>query len=214
VNEMKTDDLITLMTHDAPVGMRYSRALTLALGAGIVFSAVLLVVTVGLRHNMASVFETARVLFKVVVTLVLAVLAARLAIRIGRPGAETRFPAQLLSVPLVMTAAAVVIELFALPSDAWRASLVGQNALFCLFFVPVLSLAPFAGLFWALKKGAPENPTAAGAVAGLAASAIAAAIYAWHCPDDSPLFLATWYTVAIAGMTFAGALLGRRWLQW
>lgn len=211
---MKTDDLITLMTHDAPVGIRYGRALALALGAGIAVSAVLLVVTVGLRHNMASVFETARVLFKIVVTLVLAVLAARLAMRIGRPGAETRFPALLLGVPLVMVAAAVVIELVVLPDNAWRASLVGRNALFCLFFVPVLSLAPFAGLFWALKKGAPQNPAAAGAAAGLAAGAIATAIYAWHCPDDSPLFLATWYTIAIAGVTAMGALLGRRWLRW
>jgi len=211
---MKTDDLITLMAQDAPVGLRYGRALALALGGGIVVSAVLLVTTVGLRHNMASVFETARVLFKITVTLVLAVLAARLAVRIGRPGVETRRPALLLAVPVLMVAAAVVAELVALPADAWRASLVGRNALFCLFFVPVLSLAPLAGLFWALKRGAPENPACAGAAAGLAAGAIAAAVYAWHCPDDSPLFLATWYTIAIAAVTAAGALAGRRWLRW
>ncbi|MDX3926336.1 MAG: NrsF family protein [Shinella sp.] len=211
---MKTDDLITLMTQDAPVGMRYGRALAIALGAGIVVSALLLVATVGLRHNMASVFETARVLFKIAVTLVFAALATRLAMRIGRPGAETRLPARLLTVPVVMISAAVILELFALPADTWRANLVGRNALFCLFFVPVLSLAPLTGLFWALKKGAPQNPTAAGAAAGLAAGAIAAAIYAWHCPDDSPLFLATWYTIAIAGATAAGALLGRRLLRW
>ncbi|UNK40035.1 DUF1109 domain-containing protein (plasmid) [Shinella sp. H4-D48] len=211
---MKTDDLITLMTHDAPVSMRYSRVLALALGASVVFSAALLVGTVGLRHNMASVFETWRVLFKIVITLVLAVLAARLAVRIGRPGAEIRLTALSLGVPLIMVVAAVVVELSVLPEDAWRASLVGQNALFCLFFVPVLSLAPFAGLFWALKKGAPENPAAAGAAAGLAAGAIAAAIYAWHCPDDSPLFLATWYVIAIASVSAVGALLGRRWLRW
>ncbi len=211
---MKTDDLITLMTQDAPVGMRYGRALALALGAGVVVSAVLLIATVGLRHNMASVFETARVLFKIFVTIVLAIFAVRLAIRIGRPGEETRRPALLLAVPAAMVAAAVVAELFALPADAWRANTVGRNALFCLLFVPALSLAPFAGLFWALKKGAPQSPTAAGAAAGLAAGAIAAAIYAWHCPDDSPLFLVTWYTIAIAGVTVGGALLGRRLLRW
>lgn len=211
---MKTDDLITLMAQDAPVGLRYGRALALALGAGVAVSAGLLLATVGLRHNMASVFETARVLFKISVTLVLAVLAARLAVRIGRPGAQTRRPALLLVAPVLMVAAAVAAELIALPAAEWRASLVGRNALFCLFFVPVLSLAPLAGLFWALKKGAPENPASAGAAAGLAAGAIAAAIYAWHCPDDSPLFLATWYTIAIAGVTAAGALAGRRWLRW
>lgn len=211
---MKTDDLITLMAQDAPVGLRYGRALALALGVGIAVSAVLLVATVGLRHNMASVFETTRVLFKITVTLVLAVLAARLAVRIGRPGEETRRPALLLVAPALMVVAAVLAELVALPAGVWRASLVGQNALFCLFFVPVLSLAPLAGLFWALKRGAPENPVSAGAAAGLAAGAIAAAIYAWHCPDDSPLFLATWYTIAIAAVTAAGALAGRRWLRW
>lgn len=211
---MKTDDLITLMTQDAPVGMRYGRALAIALAAGVVVSALLLVATVGLRHNMASVFETARVLFKIIVTLVLAVFAARLAMRIGRPGAETRLSLLSLAVPFMLVVVAVVAELVALPQSAWKASLVGRNALFCLFFVPVLSLAPLAGLFWALKKGAPQSPAAAGAAAGLAAGAIAAAIYAWHCPDDSPLFLATWYTIAIAAVTVAGALLGRRVLQW
>jgi hypothetical protein len=211
---MKTDDLITLMTQDAPVGMRYGRALPIALGAGVVVSVVLLVATVGLRHNMASVFETARVLFKVVVTIVLAILAARLAMRIGRPGAETRLPALLLAVPAVMVVVAIIAELLVLPANTWRASLVGRNALFCLFFIPVLSLAPFAGLFWAMKKGAPRSPTAAGAAAGLSAGAFAAAIYAWHCPDDSPLFLATWYTAAIACVTAVGAILGSRLLRW
>lgn len=211
---MKTDDLIALMTQDAAVGMRYGRALTIAIGAGIIFSTLLLISTVGLRHNMASVFETTRALFKVTVTLVLAVVAVPLAMRIGRPGEKTRLSSLLLALPALMVAAAVILELFALPTDAWRSNLIGRNALFCLFIVPVLSLVPFAGLFWALKKGAPRSPTAAGAAAGLAASAIAVAIYAWHCPDDSPLFLATWYTIAIAGVTIGGALLGRHWLRW
>lgn len=211
---MKTDDLISLMTQDAPVGMRYGRAFALALVVGFVFSAMLLIVTIGLRHNMASVFETARVFFKISVTILLAVLAVRLAMRIGRPGDETRIPSLLLLAPVAMVIVAVVVELAVLPPGTWRASLVGRNALFCLFFVPVLALVPFAGLFWALKKGAPQNPTVAGAAGGLAAGAIAAAIYAWHCPDDSPLFLATWYSIAIAIMTASGAILGRRWLRW
>ena len=211
---MKTDDLINLMTQDAPVRMRYGRALAIALVAGVVLSALLLVATVGLRHNMATVFETARVLFKIVVTIVLAVLAARLAMRIGRPGEEIRLPALLLAVPAIMVAGAVLAELSLLPAADWKANMMGRNALFCLFFVPVLALAPLAGLLWALRQGAPQNPTAAGASAGLAAAAIAAAIYAWHCPDDSPLFLATWYTIAIAIVTGTGALLGRRLLRW
>jgi hypothetical protein len=211
---MKTDELITLMTQDAPVRLRYGRALGFALAAGVMFSAVLLVATIGVRHNMVTLIETARVCFKIVVTLVLATLAVRLAMRIGRPGVAIRLPALLLAVPALMVVGAVAAELLALPQAAWKANMLGRNALFCLFFVPVLSLAPLAGLFWVLRHGAPENPTAAGAVAGFAAGALAAAIYAWHCPDDSPLFLATWYSIAIAMVTGTGALLGRRWLRW
>ena len=211
---MKTDDLITLMTQDAPVGLRYGRALGIALATGIALSAVLLIATVGIRRNMASVLETARVLFKIIVTIVTATLAARLAMRIGRPGEAMRLPALLLALPLLMVACAVIAELFALPRAAWATNLVGGNAAFCLIFLPVLALAPLGGLLWALRRGAPESPTAAGAAAGLAAGAIAAAIYAWNCPDDSPLFLATWYTIAIALVTGAGALLGRRLLRW
>lgn len=211
---MKTEELIALMTQDTPVGMRYGRAMVIAMVVGFALSVLLLLFTVGLRHNMATVFETARVLFKVVVTILLAILAIRLVIRIGRPGEEVRIPALLLFAPALMVALAVVAELTVLPSNAWRVSLVGGNALFCLFFVPVLSLAPFAGLFWALRKGAPANPTAGGAAAGLAAGAMAAAIYAWHCPDDSPLFVATWYTLALIVVTAAGAIVGHRWLRW
>jgi hypothetical protein len=35
-----------------------------------------------------------------------------------------------------------------------------------------------------------------------------------HCPDDSPLFVAVWYPIAIAFMTAVGAALGARLLRW
>ncbi|MEX2741320.1 NrsF family protein [Rhizobium mongolense] len=65
-----------------------------------------------------------------------------------------------------------------------------------------------------MKNGAAERPSLAGAAAGLAAGGIAAALYAWHCTDDSPLFLAVWYTTAIAAVTATGALIGSRYLTW
>ena len=54
-------------------------------------------------------------------------------------------------------------------------------------------------------------------IAGLDAQisgAVAAALYAIHCNDDSPLFVATWYTLAIGLTTIVGSLLGRRFLRW
>ncbi|QIB34816.1 NrsF family protein [Ancylobacter pratisalsi] len=211
---MKTTDLISLMAADAPVRMRLGRMLTIALFAGIAASAILLLASVGLRPNMASMIETARVLFKILFTLTLAVAASALVFRVGRPGAELGRRGLWLAGLVGVLLVAVGAELMVLPRGEWVASLKGGHAMFCLFFIPVLSLAPLGGFLMALREGAPDNPGLAGAAAGLAASAIGAALYAWHCPDDSPLFLATWYMLAAAIVTLAGFLIGRRILRW
>ena len=43
-----------------------------------------------------------------------------------------------------------------------------------------------------LCRGGTTAPALAGLVAGLAGSGLAAAIYAVHCTEDSPLFYVTW----------------------
>ena len=46
------------------------------------------------------------------------------------------------------------------------------------------------------------------------AAATAAVIYAFHCFDDSPLFVLTWYSLAAIPVVLLGAALGRRLLRW
>jgi hypothetical protein len=65
-----------------------------------------------------------------------------------------------------------------------------------------------------LRQDAPSQPSLAGAVAGLAASGIAATFYAANCDDDSPLFVMTWYPIAIAIVASVGYLAGRKLLRW
>lgn len=211
---MKTDELIRLLSQDAPVRMRLARVLTLALAAGLAVSAVLLLATVGLRDDLASAIATVRVAFKIGMTLVLAIVAFGLVSRIGRPGVPLKLWGLALLLPLALMVVAVGVELLVVPQDAWAARLMGRNAAFCLFFIPLLSLAPLAAFLAALRNGAPENPGLAGAAAGLAAGAIGAALYAWHCPDDSPLFGAAWYTLAIMLVIATGYGIGRRLLRW
>jgi hypothetical protein len=43
---------------------------------------------------------------------------------------------------------------------------------------------------------------------------IAATLYASHCTDDSPLFVATWYPIGFVLMAALGALIGSRVLRW
>ena len=43
---------------------------------------------------------------------------------------------------------------------------------------------------------------------------VGALLYATHCPDDSPLFVAIWYGSATAIVVAIGALAGARLLRW
>lgn len=211
---MKTEELIGLLAQDAPAGASLGERLARALVVAVGVSALLMLATIGLRPELLAALGTARVLFKIAFTLLLAASACAVVFRVGMPGLPVGARARLLVAPLLLLCGGVAAELVAVPRDAWAASLTGQNAAFCLFFIPVLALAPLAGLLWALRSGAPESPGLAGAAAGLAAGALAAALYAWHCPDDSPLFVATWYVIAMAFVTLAGGAIGRRLLRW
>jgi hypothetical protein len=51
-------------------------------------------------------------------------------------------------------------------------------------------------------------------MAGLAAGGIAATFYATNCADDSPLFVATWFSLATLIVAASGYLMGRRLLAW
>lgn len=212
--DVQTDELINLLAKDARVRVRFGQVFLIALAIGVAISAVLLLSTLGIRKNMAEVIETPRVLFKLGFTLLLAVTSVRLAFRIGKPGVSLRSSVLALILPLIVLLAGIATELAVLPQEAWASSWKGHYSSFCLVFVPMLSVAPLAAILYSVRQGAPEDPGKAGAAAGLAASGIAAAIYAWHCPDDSPLFVATWYSIGIVVVTTAGLLIGRRILRW
>src|SRR3569623_362190 len=90
----------------------------------------------------------------------------------------------------------------------WMWLLAGLFAALPLFSAPFLIAALLM-----LRKGATSRPMLMGAFAGLMSAGLGATLYAAHCMDDSPLFVATWYTLAAAFVTFAGAMIGRRVLR-
>jgi hypothetical protein len=91
--------------------------------------------------------------------------------------------------------------------------LIGSNSRICMTAVPLMSLPLLAAALIGLRHGAPSRPALTGAVAGLLSAGLAATLYASHCTDDSPLFVATWYTIATALVTAIGALVGSRVLR-
>jgi hypothetical protein len=92
--------------------------------------------------------------------------------------------------------------------------MVGKNSSICLVAIPLMSLPLLAGALIGLRHGAPSRPALAGALAGLLSAGLAATLYASHCTDDSPLFVAAWYTLATALVTAIGALAGAKWLRY
>lgn len=92
--------------------------------------------------------------------------------------------------------------------------LIGKNSMACMTAIPAMSLPLLVGALYGLRQGAPARPAVAGAVAGLLSAGLAATVYASHCTDDSPLFVATWYTLATAIVASVGALMGKRALRY
>ncbi|HEV7371098.1 NrsF family protein [Arenibaculum sp.] len=212
---MKTDDLIRSLAADTPPrAASPDRLFQVALAAAVLVAAALFFATLGPRTDIGQAAQSVRFLFKFAVTGALAAAAFHLVRRQARPGAGTGGAARMLGLVPVLLAAGVALELAAVPPGDWAARLVGTNAAVCLTFIPLIGAAPLALFLLALRAGAPTRPAAAGAVAGLVAGGIAAAFYAAHCTDDSPLFVATWYGLAIMGLTVAGALGGRLFARW
>lgn len=212
---MKTDELILALSADVrPRGPSLAIALAVAVTLGAIAAAIGMQLTLGIRPDVLAALGSPRFLFKFVETAALAVVAVRLAARMSRPGAELWSAEVGLFVPALLLFTAVVLELASVPEAAWERRLVGTNWAVCLMAVPAFSLVPLGLLLWALRRGASESGVLTGLVAGLAAGGIGAFFYAAHCPDDSPLFVAVWYTIAIAGVAGLGALLGARILRW
>ncbi|MGR9426311.1 NrsF family protein [Rhizobium leguminosarum] len=211
---MKTDDLIRSLAADSSPPWRFRSLVTAGVVASVVLAAVLFFVLIGFRPDIAQAMESGRFLFKFVVTIALAVTAVRAVIALGRPGDSARSRVVALALVPLLVLAAAAVELLSIPRDLWMPRLVGHNARFCLTLIPLLAAGPLACLLAVLRKGAPSYPGFAGAVAGLAASGIGATFYAANCNDDSPLFVMTWYTIAILMVTLVGYLIGRKVLRW
>jgi hypothetical protein len=210
---MRTQELIAALARDAlPREPSPGRAIALALAAGAAGGLLVFLVLLGPRHDFAAALHSPRFVLKFVVTLVALAVGLALAARLARPGGEAKVA--LLALPLATVGGGVLWEALTVPEGQWMARLVGVNAVVCLASIPVIAAAPFCALLLALRTAAPTRPRFAGAAAGLLAGAVGATFYASHCPDDSPFFVATWYTLGIGAVTAAGALAGERLLRW
>jgi hypothetical protein len=132
----------------------------------------------------------------------------------ARPGEPGRKPLILINVLFyALISAGAVAFVLARPA-AWSGMIFGPQWAACLICIPLFAVAPFASLIWALRRGAPTNLMRTGAVAGLVAGALGAAVFAFHHPGGSVPSIVLWYGGSILLCTLVGAILGSRLLRW
>jgi hypothetical protein len=212
---MKTEDLIAALAADNDTKQTpMSRAFGLDLGLGFCVSALFFFAFLGLRPTFFASLDQPRFLFKFLFSGTLAATGLVLAWRLSRPDADPGVARRAVFLAPGLVIVASLIEMAVVPHDQWAARMIGHNAVHCLTLIPFMSLAPLAGLFLALRHGAPSDPHRAGAAAAFASAGLAAILYAANCPDDSPFFVAVWYMTATAIVVAFGWFAGGRLLRW
>lgn len=211
---MQTDQLIRTLAADnahraRPVGFM----LALALLSAAPVSVAIFFAGLGVRPDVMTAMHNPFFDLKFAVTLALAIPAIAISLHLSRPEASLQGWAWLLLLPVGLLIAGIGGEMMMQQRLPMMTRLVGSNSRVCLTAIPLMSLPLLAAALIGLRHGAPTRPVVAGAIAGLLSAGLAATLYASHCVDDSPLFVATWYTLATALVTAIGALVGSRVLR-
>ncbi|MGX9428693.1 NrsF family protein [Bradyrhizobium sp. LeoA1S1] len=212
---METDQLIRTIAADntqraQPVGF----VLMLALLAAAPISLLMFFTELGVRPDVMTAMHNPFFGLKFAVTLALAASAIAVSLHLSRPEASLRGFGWWFLVPAGLLVAGISGEMMMPQRAPMMTRLVGNNSRACLISIPLLSLPLLAAALFGLRHGAPARPAAAGAIAGLLAAGLAATLYASHCADDSPLFVATWYTIGTTLVAAIGALIGSKVLRY
>lgn len=213
---MKTDELIAMLASDAGVVRPriWRQRYALALGAGATVAAVLMMVLLGLRPDMADAVLLPMFWVKLAFLAVLAAVALMAAVRLSRPGVALGHLGLALAAPVLAIWLLAGLSLLGAAAENRGLMFWGETWSACLVNIPMLSVPVFVAVIWVMKTLAPLRPALAGAAAGLLSGALGAAVYALHCPELSPLFIAIWYVLGMLIPAAFGAATGPRLLRW
>ncbi len=212
---METDRLLLALAADndhrpQPVRTQLAVALLIALPV----AAAMMLVTIGLRPDFMAAMRNPFFDLKFVITLALAIPAIVISLHLSRPEAVLgRWVWMLLLAPFILVGA-IIAEMMMPQRSPMMARMMGKGSMLCTAAISLLSLPILGATLLALRRGATSRPAVVGALAGLMSSGLAATVYATHCTDDSPLFVAVWYSIATAVVTALGAFAGSRVLRY
>jgi hypothetical protein len=214
---MKTEDLIAALaatSEPVPAKAQARRRILPPLLVGTAIAFVLASLWLGLAPMDVAAIQPGFWL-KLGYSAALGGLGLVLAARLARPGAR---------VDLVLTGGAVALVALILMVGAMQLvnlapqdrmpMMMGASWKLCPWLITAVAAPIYLAMALGLRGLAPTRPALAGGAAGLAAGGIGAALYALHCPEYAPAFIAVWYTAGIVVSAVLGAVVGSRLLRW
>ncbi|MGE0115810.1 MAG: NrsF family protein [Steroidobacteraceae bacterium] len=213
---MQTDELIASLTSDLKPAPRNLIAQLLGWGTlvGLGIALLALLVTVGVRADLATALFSWPFWMKWTYAISMALTAYILCDRMARPGGRLSWLILLPLLPLLMLGVLSIRTQLHLPEAARMATWLGHSAALCPFNIGALSIPVFAVLCRTLRRAAPTQLRTAACVAGLLSGAIAAFVYGLICTESSVSFVTTWYTLGMLLPAAIGALFGNTLLRW
>lgn len=213
---LSTDALIEVLAADAgsSIAVPPRRTLALAVGAGVLVSALAMLALLGVRPDFATAWPTPGFWIKLGFPLGMAVAGLLAVDRLGRPGAPAGRSVAVGGVVAALMLALAAIQLANAPAGHLRALLLGHTVDHCTALIALLSLPILVGGFHAMRQMAPTRLRLAGAAVGVMAGALSAFVYAIACDETALPFIVLWYGAGIALVGAVSALLGPRLLRW
>lgn len=207
---MKTDDLIAVLAKDTTQTRFVSAAVVLAVLVPICLAGTLLLLRIGVRHDLGRAVMAPLVVWKWLLPFLLASAGLTLALALSRP--ESRPRAALWGMAAVALVAAALFGLRAVvvPQADWAMAIKGYTVRACLTAITSMGLCGLICGLAVLRRGATTRPRLSGLAIGLASGGAAALVYALHCNQDDPMFYVVWYGAAILALGLIGAAAGRR----
>lgn len=212
---MNTNDLIASLGSELTPVRRgiLTRGVGLALGAGLSATTLLFAAFWGVRSDLGAILGDVALLGKTLLPLALGLMALPWMLAQARPAGRSRASRLIWTVPAILLIL-IGVALIVVPQQEWLIAVQGKSITTCLLSIPILSIPILSTLLFALRRGAPSQPTLCGAVAGLTAAGFGATIYSLYCIESSALFYGAWYGFAIVMVAACGAIGGRAFLRW
>lgn len=213
---MRTDDLITMLAAGAGAVRPHqaARRYATAIAWGIAGAAILMLLLLGPRHDLARAIFMPLFQIKIAFVASFAAVSFVAAWRLSRPGLRVVWVPWLLGLPVFAIWLIAVVMLVQADAAQRKVLFLGETWNSCPWLIAMLSAPLFVALIWAMRGLAPTRLRLAGAAAGLLAGALGTVVYCVHCPEIEPPFVAFWYLLGILIPTAIGALFGPRLLRW